>query len=139
MDRALRSIAGMHTLERYAPIYGLVQLGLFMIGCAFWIDARSGTSEFSPTTWGEFAYSFPAEFWAFLTMTGACAALVGLINPVKRGMVLFGGGLHICQHVALAYSAALTGGDIAVALYAAFLLVPFHLSMFVGAALQWKT
>jgi len=138
MDKAIASIAGLHTLERYAPLYGLMQVGMFIIGCVFWVEASSGASSFSPVTWGDFAYSFPAQFWAFVNMFAAFVTLIGLINPVHRRMVAFGGCVHLCQHVALAYSAAMTGGDLAVALYASLLLIPIHLSMTAGALARWK-
>lgn len=132
------SIVGPHSLERYAPLFIVIQGLLFIVGCIFWIDASQGASAFSPTTWGRWAWDLSAEFWAALNMGASAICLIGLINPIHRKMVILGGSLHMLQHIGLSFSAFFTGGDVAIGLYASVFFLTLHMVMTAGAIAEWK-
>jgi len=138
IERLTHAVIGPHSLERYGPLLGVFQFCLLFIGAVFWIDASSGAQNFSATTWGAMAYAIDAEFWAMANMGASAIALIGLINPIHRRMVTIGGSLHIAQNLAISYSAAFTGGDMAVALYASILLITINTLMVAGAVSEWK-
>ena len=118
---------GGHSLGRYAPLLCGIQLSLFVVGTIFWLDATLGGQHFDPNTWGAFAYSFPAEFWAAWNMGASAITFVGLIDPIKRRMVVVGGVLHSVQFALLAYSITATGGEIVVGLYSGAFFLPLHM------------
>lgn len=134
----LDALVGPHSLERYAPLFLVMQSLLFVIGCFFWVDAVKDSVAFSPETWGRMAYSLPAEFWASLCMGASMISLIGLINPIHRWMVIVGGSLQILQNTALSYSAFATGGDLAVGLYASIFFTTVHMLMTAGAISEWR-
>lgn len=131
------AIIGPHSLERYAPMFMVIQGLLFIIGCIYWIDAAHGSGSFHEQTWGSFAYNLSAEFWAMLNMGAATLTLIGLINPIHRKMVTIGGLLHCAQHVGLSASAFFTGGDLGVGLYASVFFLTMHMIMTAGAISEW--
>lgn len=123
----LHTILGRdHELDRYRPILCMIESALFGIACLFWIDANTSAVGYSEETWGSFAYQFKAEFWAFIMMAGSAFSLIGLIRPIMRNMVTFGAVIQTVQFSLLSYSAAFTGGEFAIAIYASVLFVPLH-------------
>lgn len=139
MEKALGfSFAQRHTLERYAPAYIFVQSILLMIGCYFWIATKHAGIEFSPDTWGWFAWNLSAGFWAAINMGASAISIVGLINPIKRGMVVLGGAIHVAEYAGLSFSAFYTGGDPAVGIYASALLMSINITMVGWALVSWK-
>lgn len=127
-----------HTLERYAPAYIFFQSILLAIGVYFWVASTTGVAKFSVETWGAFAYGLSAEFWSAMNMAASAICVIGLIDPIRRGMVVFGGLLHVAEYIGLTYSAAYTGGDIAVAIYASALLTSLNITMVGGAFVSWR-
>lgn len=139
MEKALGfSFAQRHMLERYAPAYIFFQAILLLIGCYFWIAAELEAVKFSSATWGMFAYDLSAEFWAALNMGASAISIIGLIDPIRRGMVICGGILHVLEYIGLTYSAMYTGGDPAVGIYASALLTSINITMVGGAFVSWK-
>ncbi len=118
---------GRHTLARYAPLLCLMQVSLVIIGMIFWFDAMTGAHGFRVETWGRLAYQLPAEFWAFLNMAAASMTFIGLLDPIKRRLVMVGGSLHCIQFAVLGYSITMTGGEIPVGLYAGGFFLPIHM------------
>ena len=116
-----------HSLERYRPMLAFFELSLFFIGTAFWLDAMAGAAGFKESTWGEFAYFFPAEMWALLNMGASAMTFIGIMRPVKRMMVTAGAGLHCLQFMALTYSTMFSGGEFVIGLYAGSFFLPLHI------------
>ena len=106
----------------------------FAIGAFFYMDAVTTDSAFSVEVWGEFALRFPAEMWAAGLMAGGALSLIGLLNPPKRIHLLIGSALCLVQFLVLSYSAAHTGGDPVVSLYAGWKEAPMAVLTFVAAA-----
>lgn len=127
-----------HTLERYAPAYILFQSITLAIGCYFWIASTLDAASFEPTTWGHFAWSLSAEFWAAVNMAASAICIIGLINPIRRSLVVIGGLMHIAEYIGLSYSAFYDGGDPAVGIYASALLMSLNIVMVGGAFVSWK-
>jgi hypothetical protein len=115
-----------HELDRYRPILCMIEAALFGIGCLFWVDSMTDQVGYSEATWGSFAYQFNAEFWAFIMMAASAMTLIGLIRPIMRKMVTFGALIQTVQFALLSYSAAFTGGEFVIAIYASVLFVPMH-------------
>ena len=132
------SFTDRHSLERYAPAYMFFQAILLAIGCYFWIAATAEAVSFAPTTWGHFAYDLGAEFWAAVNMAASAICIIGLVDPIRRGMVVLGGAVHVLEYVGLTYSAIYTGGDPAVGIYASALLTSVNIVMAGSAAVSWK-
>lgn len=109
-----------HTLARYRPLFMMMEAMLFAIAGTFWIVTDHAPEVFAAQTWGAFAWQFPAQMWATLLMLASFATFFGLVRPPARRLIYLGLGLHVVNYSALAGSAALTGGDLAVALYAVF-------------------
>lgn len=124
MKLVMFDLAG-HTLARYRPMFMLMETMLFAIAGAFWIATDTTPEAFSARTWGEFAYSFPAQMWASLLMIASFATFIGLLHPPERRMIFAGLTLHVLNYGTLAVSAAISNGDLAVAFYAGFFLT-FH-------------
>lgn len=118
-----------NSLDRHRPVFMLVELQLFVIGCLFWVGSTDGHLSFTSATWGNFAYSAPAEFWAFVTMAFSAITFNGLMKPVRHWMVALGSGLHCLHFLVLSYSAVFTGGEMAIGIYASVLLLPLHMWM----------
>ncbi len=119
--------SGDHSLSRYAPLLCLMQASLMVIGMIFWLDAMTGAEGFREETWGSFAYQLPAEFWALLNMLASATTFIGLLDPIKRRLVIIGGTLHSAQFAVLGYSITMTGGEIPVGLYAGAFFLPIHM------------
>ena len=60
-------------------------------------------------------------------MAASAITFVGLIDPIKRQMVVIGGTLHSLQFALLAYSITMTGGEIPVGLYSGAFFLPLHI------------
>jgi hypothetical protein len=121
--------------NRYGPAFIAFEIGLLVIASLFWIMASNrGGMAFSPETWGDWACQYPAQMWAGLTMLGGTLTAMGLIHPANRWQIAVGGLVQAAQFTALAMSAAFTGGQLVIAIYAMVIFVPFHLLVIVGAA-----
>ncbi len=121
--------SGGHSLARYAPALAAMQLSLLTIGMIFWIDAMTGAEGFKVETWGRLAYMLPAEFWALINMVASAMTFIGLLDPIKRRLVMIGGALHCIQFATLGYSITMTGGEVPVGLYAGAFFLPVHMWM----------
>lgn len=119
-------------IDRFRPVLIGVELGLFIIGGLFWLDAQLGGDSFSPETWGEWACQFPAEMWAGAMIAGSTLCVSGLMHPVTRGRIILGSLLQTAHFLALALSAMLTDGQFVIAAFALILLAPMH------AVLAWE-
>jgi len=122
-----------YSLDRARPFASWITLGFFLIGCAFWIEARLSGEGFSPELFGDFAYRFPAEMWAFAMMAGSAITYIGLIKPMRWHMVAIGAGINATQFMGLAYSAIFTGGEIVVGLHASVLFAPCYMWIMIRA------
>lgn len=123
----LQDSLGVHSIGRYRPLLMWSQLALFFVGVFFWVGVSRGAATFTPETWGHFAYSLPAQAWAFWNMAASAITFIGIKRPTRRRMVVVGGLMNCVQFAALAYSAAFTGGDPAVSLYASIYFLPLHI------------
>lgn len=117
-------------LDKYRQVLIAQQISLFMIGTFFWVDSRAGNVAFSQETWGDLAYSAPAEMWALMNLTTASMITVGLLRPVKKWMVAIGSAVACAELLTLSYSAVFTGGAVVVGLYASLYFLPLHLWLF---------
>lgn len=127
-----------NSLDRYRPALIYAQFSLFVFGVFFWIDASLGSGNFKEATWGAFAYSFPAKGWAALNMGASAIAVIGLLKPIRSGMVAIGAGLHCVQFAAISYSTALTGGEAIVGLFASVFFLPLHMWLLSEAVQRWR-
>jgi len=109
-----------HTLARYRPMFMVMELLLFAVAGFFWVTTDRAPATLTAHTWGAFAYAFPAQMWASLLMLASFTTFWGLVRPPARRMIALGLVLHVVNYSSLAASAAFSGGDIAVALYAGF-------------------
>lgn len=107
-----------HDLIRY------MQVVIILIGCAFWIMAQLRTEAFNVDTFGAFAVSFPAEFWAGWMASASLMVWTGLIQPQKRWMIAVGAVFQTAQYLALGYSAIMTGGEPVIGLHCTALFAP---------------
>lgn len=124
-----RMVLDNNSIARYRPLLGWMQLTLFGIGSLFWVEATLGGQGFKAQLFGEFAFAFPAEFWAGLMMGASVITYIGLIKPVRYHMVIIGSLINLAQFLALSYSAFYTRGEFVVGLYASCLFAPIHLWM----------
>lgn len=122
--KAVRAIQRRGYLDQ--PILSGIQLALFVIGAAFWIEARLSNEAFNVAIYGEFALRFPAEMWAGAMMGGAAMTWVGLRVPVKRWMVLIGALVMAANFLGLAYSAIATGGELIIGIFCSVLFAPLY-------------
>lgn len=127
-----------HSIERFRPLLLAIECALFFIGAMFWIDALVGAESFSRNAYGEFAYSFPAEFWAFAMMGGSALSINGLIRPVRHWRIALGSAIHVAQFSALSYSAIFTGGEAVVGCFASVFFVSLHIWLCVEALTDGK-
>ncbi len=132
----IATLAATDAIGRYRPLLVASNAALLIIGALFMADAVTGAQGFNESTWGKFAYSYPAEMWASIMMAGCAMCLIGLVNPVRWWMVTFGGVVQCVNFIALAYSAIVTGGEYAVGVYASFYFAPFYLWLSTMALLQ---
>lgn len=122
-----------HNLERFQPILILMEVGTFLVGCLIWVEAWTGDgTAFRPSTWGLAAWNASAEFWAAAIMGASALTIIGLMQPPKRWMVSVGALAHCVVLSGLGLSAALSGGDMAVAVFAFTALLPLHAWTFVS-------
>lgn len=116
----------------FAPFHLFYLCVQAVIGCLFWIEASVRDAAFSVETFGRFALMFPAEFWAGLMIAGSLMTFAGLMRPPHRPAILLGSGVNLVQFCALGYSAALTGGELVVGLYALLMFAPSSAITFVA-------
>ena len=127
-----------NSLDRYRPAMIYAQFSLFVFGVFFWIDASIGAGNFKEATWGLFAHSFPAKAWGALNMGASAIAIIGLLKPIRSGMVSVGAGLHCVQFAAISYSTTMTGGEAIVGLFASVFFLPLHMWLFSEAVQKWR-
>ena len=125
-----RAIRNIQTRYLDQPILSGIQMALFVIGAAFWAEARLSNEAFNVDLYGRFALQFPAEMWAGLMMGGAAMTWVGLRVPVKRWMVICGSSVMAIQFMGLAYSSMATGGELIIGVFCSVLFAPLHAAMF---------
>lgn len=121
-----------HTIERYRPIALMYQWGIFVIGALFWLDETLRGGGFNPEVYGLLAYSIPAELWAFAMMAASSLCIIGLIKPIARRQVFWGGLINSAFFAILVYSAIFNQGEFAVGVFASFFMVTPNLM------LAWK-
>ena len=132
----IATVAEMDSISRYRPLLVASNIAMFVICALLMSDALTGAQGFNEATWGQFAYSFQAEMWAGIMMSGCGMCLIGLINPVRWWMVTIGGAVQCMNFLALAYSAIVTGGEYAIGIYASFYFAPFYLWLSIMALMQ---
>jgi hypothetical protein len=120
-------------LTRYSPLLIAFNLAMLLIGSLFMADALTGSRGFSPDTWGQFAYTYPARMWAGIMICGSLMCVIGLVRPVQRWMVLVGALVQFTQFAAIAYSAIFTGGEFVVGIYASIMFMPLYFWLWVKA------
>lgn len=118
------------------PVLLGIEWGLLAIAVLFWVEARLSAEAFSAEIYGKFALQFPAELWAGLMLAGAAMTLIGLRDPVRRGMVVFGGTVMALQFLGLAYSSIATGGELIIGAFCSVIFAPLHVVM-VWEAVQY--
>lgn len=123
-----------NTLDRHRPFLIVIELQLFTIGCLFWVDSYGSSSQLTPETWGSLAYMFPADMWAFCAMFCSAVLINGLMKPIKGRMVVLGSAVSCIQFIVLSYSAAFTGGEVVIGLYASVFFLPIHIWILIEAA-----
>lgn len=121
------------SLDRYRPIWIMIEGGLLAIAALFWISIGLDVSAFSPDTWGEWACQFPARYWAAIMGVSATLTITGLIRPITARRVAFWSTVQALQFIALAYSATFTGGQFVIGVYSSVLFAPLHLVLAVQA------
>ena len=107
-----------------------MQIGIIIIGCAFWIEARMKSEAFSKEIYGAFAVQFPAELWAGATVTGSLIIWIGLLDPMKRWIVAVGAAIQTVQYMGLGYSAVMTGGELVIGVHCTVLFAPIFAAIF---------
>jgi len=122
-----RLCADRHSLSRFRPLAMAFEFGLFFIGALFWIEARLQGEAFSAGIYGNLALMLPAEFWAATMMAAAAITINGLIKPIHRVRVAIGSCLQLANFAALACSAAFTGGEFVIAVFASVMFVTPHI------------
>jgi hypothetical protein len=111
------------------PVLTGIECGLFVIGVLFWVEARLVSEAFNAEIYGDFALQYPAELWAGAMMGGAAMTMIGLRDPVKRGMVAAGSLIMTAMFLGLAYSAIATGGELIIGAFCSVLFAPLHARM----------
>lgn len=127
-----RIASDKHSIERYRPIALFYQWGIFTIGALFWLDETLRGGGFNPDVYGELAYSIPAEMWAIAMMAGSSLCIIGLIKPIARRHIKWGGLINAAFFAILVYSAIFNHGETAVGVFASFFVVTPNLM------LAWK-
>lgn len=122
-----RLCSDRHSLARFRPLAMAFEFGLFFIGTLFWIEARLKGDSFSADIYGNVALLLPAEFWAVLMMGASAITINGLIKPIHNRRVALGSCLQLANFTALAYSAAFTGGEFVIAVFASVMFVTPHI------------
>lgn len=118
--------ASAANVDRYRPLYFLLNLGTLFVGMLIWSTSWLDVSQFHLETWGALAYEAGAATWGSSMSLASLLCLLGLIEPPRRWMVTVGALAHCAVLVALAVSAVITGGDTAVAIFALCVLLPLH-------------
>jgi len=127
MEAIVRALALRHdSIEMNQWVSRWMQVGLYIIGASFWVDARMGHDSFDTAIYGRIATSIPAEIWAGAMMIGAALCFVGLVNPIKRRLLFAGGLINAVQFLLLAASAICTGGELVIGLFGSIFFAPFY-------------
>jgi hypothetical protein len=120
-------------LEQLRYAWLAFELALFLIGCLFWATLWAGVPAFAPDVYGAWACGLPALFWAGVQISASLLIIYGLMRPITRWPAFVGAVMHAAQYQAIALSALLTGGQVAIAIYPDVLFVPAHLVLAVEA------
>jgi hypothetical protein len=125
-----------HSIQRYRPVFMMFQIGLLIVGSLFWINAKTYDQGFSAEIYGTFALQFPAEMWAAIMMAGSAITWLGLIKPIRHKTIITGSLINALQFAALSYSAAFTGGEFVIAVFASIIFMTPHIWLAVEAMLD---
>lgn len=123
----LKNLFSHEALIYNREVWFLIQFSFLLVGVFSWVADGVGVDSFSPETWGEWACQFPAAFWGGCTAVFSAMVLSGLMRPMKRERIIVGASLQALQFTGIAYSAAFTGGQFAIALWPIVLLIPINL------------
>lgn len=96
----------------------VIEVGFFLIGSLFWIDALEGAKNFRQATWGELLYSYPAALWAGINMGCSAALVLALLRPIWVIGVVIGSAIQTIHFSVISYSMLATNGDPGAGLYA---------------------
>lgn len=118
---------GKRALDRYRPLWLIIEALLMLIAVLFWISLGFGVSAFSPETWGSYACEWPAKMWGAAILIATGMTTTGLIRPVTARRVAAGAALQAVVFFALSISASFTGGQFVIGAYLSILFVPMHL------------
>lgn len=118
------------------PLLSFLQIGLFVIGVFFWVEARLQNEAFNVEIYGRFALQFPAEFWAAAMMGGSAMSWIGLRDPVRRHMILTGAAVMTANFLGLAYSAIATDGELIVGAFCSVIFAPIYAITLMEAVLD---
>lgn len=122
-----KDLLSHHALIYNRGVWFCTQFAFFLVGIISWIADGAGVDSFSPETWGDWACQFPAAFWGGIMAFFSTIILTGLMRPMKKGRIVVGSILQAAQLLALAYSAAFTGGQFVIALWPVVFMVPLNL------------
>ena len=111
------------------PVLQWLNIGLFLVGSGFWIEAHLNDQAFSAAIYGDFALRFQAEVWAGVMMMGSALTFIGLVRPVHRWKVVVGSVMLLLNFMGLAYSAIWTGGEMVIGLFCSVLFAPLFLKL----------
>ena len=120
-------------LEHLRYAWLAMEIALLVIGCMFWATLWSGIPAFAPQVYGAWACSLPALGWAGVQIGASLLIIYGLMRPITRWPAIAGAILHATQYQAIALSAFLTGGQVAIGIYPAVFFVPAHIVLAVEA------
>lgn len=99
---------------------------LVLVGLAQWVFAVLHAQPLAVDTWGRAALLLPLEAWALAMTLGSLSVFLGLLYPPNVRLIRIGCFVQITHIGLLGVSAATTGGDPVVAVFAFGLLVPLH-------------
>lgn len=105
-------------LDRYRPLLVGIEMGFFLIGSMFWMDALNGANNFKQATWGDLLYSYPAALWAGINMGCSAALVLALLKPIWVRGVVIGATVQTGHFAIISYSMLATNGDPGAGLYA---------------------
>ena len=118
---------GPRALDRYRPLWLVLEALLMTIAVLFWVSLGLEVSAFSPETWGNYACEWPAKLWGGLLFLATGATITGLMRPVTARRVAVGAAIQAAVFLILAVSASFTGGQFVIGAYLSILFVPMHL------------
>ena len=122
-------------LERYRPMAQVSQVMLGICATLFYWDAILGAGHgFRRETWGALAYSIPARWWGAYGIIAALVTFIGLCIPIRRWLIVAGAAMQCAQFFVLSWSAAFTGGEPAIGIYAYVIFLPAHIWLMIEGA-----